>query len=449
MRSIKYLLGCALAVAAVQLVAAHICMFSPTQRGNMQLDQPGDPSCSHKGPDPCGGINVMGTITAYTSGQQVDLQFQQNLNHFYSPNPGTLSAHLAIGTTAPTEADFQPWGSSVLPDWNAMDEVSMVNLTIGGVMPHVPGLAQAVLRLTYASNNPGENDTSTNFFQCADITIAPSNIQHSILDRGDADKAAAEAAPAAAQLVPSAFDCESPSQFEMLYQEVSTFAGSSGDGGMVSYDAKNRLIFSQLPAVSSGVPHKQHFQNFSSGIEWLWDPSTGACSAYGLDEWNVWGYGASQNEMYLETVTLGAGSVNLFLHPQADMVFGASNDALCTPVLRQHLASPHNQDMILYFNVTLGIENSDVFVPPQQCHSHHAFQLVQHGSIEEIRAYARALPRSTMPGHKIGGNVAAPVTGHKQHAKPNVRHIRSEAAHALRSLSGRSHKHASKTQHGH
>ena len=111
----------ALAAVALPLASAHICLYEPRQRGAMVLDSPGDPSCSHKGPAPCGigAAPPAAPVASYVAGASVTVFFQQSLNHFYGKSPGNLHLQIAKGPN-PQESDFNFDFGQVVPDWNAM-----------------------------------------------------------------------------------------------------------------------------------------------------------------------------------------------------------------------------------------------------------------------------------------------------------------------------------------
>jgi hypothetical protein len=101
MRRCLLLLVAALALALpLQQCAAHICLFSPVQRGEMVLDDPGHPSCAHKGPAVCGGVAPGKPTASYVAGLPATVQFQQNLNHFYG------QTHAASGWACGVQVEF-------------------------------------------------------------------------------------------------------------------------------------------------------------------------------------------------------------------------------------------------------------------------------------------------------------------------------------------------------
>lgn len=387
--------------SCLALVDGHICMFSPLQRGSMVLDQPGDPSCSHKGPAPCGGVAQGQTTTTLTAGSTFEVNFQQNLNHFYHQAPGHLLVQIAKGPN-PVESDFSYLFGQAIPDFNAMDEINYANMTITGTLPSTP-CAQCVMRLTYGSNNPLENDTSTNFYQCADITLVQG-------DELIADEELMHKPIAPTKIAASPTDCCTITQWEGYFNTASSFAPQVGNG-MISYDAINHFLFAMVPSGADSEPH-YHFSNFTSGIEWNFDQSTGKCSEYGLDLWNNWCYGSDQNEVAGSPIVIGGATANTYSNANADFAWAASQGT-CQPVLRHRDST---SETTFYYNITAGIANPHVFVPPAACRAGKGWQLSQTASVDEIAEYAAQLPRRR--------------TEHKAHATmlPTKKHHASQPA---------------------
>ena len=67
-------------------------------------------------------------------------------------------------------------------------------------------------------------------------------------------------------------------------------------------------------AGESGADFEAHYQNFTSGLEWrlVQKGHTRTCSLYGLDEWNDYCYGASQNEVFAANIDLAGQTVSMF-----------------------------------------------------------------------------------------------------------------------------------------
>jgi hypothetical protein len=98
------------------VIYGHICMMSPPQRGALNVATPGENACYLK-VGPCGEIPSAAPVTTLEGGKVFNVQFQQNLNHFYIENPGKLTADIAY-VADPTEADFVELGS--VNDYNAV-----------------------------------------------------------------------------------------------------------------------------------------------------------------------------------------------------------------------------------------------------------------------------------------------------------------------------------------
>lgn len=138
------------------------------------------------------------------------------------------------------------------------------------------------LRLAYHSDNPHENDTSTDFFQCADITITMSK---------DSDSDSAATLPTPVQL-PAAGVGNTPCCTEAQWESQYLSAGGADGGGYggVSYDAKTRLMYVAQSLDADGS-FEAHYINFTSGYEWRYmqdGQGKQACTLYGTDDWNDW-----------------------------------------------------------------------------------------------------------------------------------------------------------------
>src|SRR4051812_48480558 len=99
MRSMAAIQALAL-VLCIGAVSAHVCMWTPMQRGNFSIGEPGYDGCYRK-VGPC-GTDTPGVVTALQAGQSLSVQFQQNLNHYYVSNPGWMDVSWAA-TTHPVE----------------------------------------------------------------------------------------------------------------------------------------------------------------------------------------------------------------------------------------------------------------------------------------------------------------------------------------------------------
>lgn len=136
---------------------------------------------------PCGGVASADPLTTLTGGQNFNVLFQQNLNHFYIENPGKLVVDFA-NNPSPTEEDFSPLGLPVA-DYNAvsdfiflvgfylfflqMNEITQTNFSVNVAIPNID-CDHCVVRLRYISQNPTENDRGMTFYQCADVKVTKS-----------------------------------------------------------------------------------------------------------------------------------------------------------------------------------------------------------------------------------------------------------------------------------
>jgi hypothetical protein len=106
----------ALLLVLPSIIYGHICMMSPPQRGSLNVATPGENACYLK-VGPCGEIPSAAPVTTLEGGKVFNVQFQQNLNHFYIENPGKLTADIAY-VADPAESDFVELGS--VNDYNAV-----------------------------------------------------------------------------------------------------------------------------------------------------------------------------------------------------------------------------------------------------------------------------------------------------------------------------------------
>jgi len=391
------------------LCTAHICMFHPAQRGGFSLDQPGDASCvRNPAAGPCAGMPAGAPVATFPAGSSFKVEFQQSLNHWYGPKPGQLLVQIAKGAN-PSEEDFTYLFGQAVPDWNAMDEVSWMNVTVWGQLPSTPS-AHSVLRLSYITNNPEE----TTFHQCADITISAPEVDEKEKKSGassarpPADVAAARrrsdllsalssvgARPAPREF-PIPTGCTTIPQWESFLISSGASSGAFVGSGSVSFDGKAQLQFVALEDDTANIV-EAHFLNYTSGIEFRFlrdlAKQTSTCTVYGLDQYSDWSYGAAANEQYVMSVALGTELVSVYGNEAADIYWGVvqAGGSACIPAMRMR-STDHS--MQLFYNVTAGIQDPRVFVPPPECKVHEAYELVQGADLQATRAHAATLPRA-------------------------------------------------------
>lgn len=122
-----------LSLLLVPLACAHICILQPRQRGPLNVSDPGDDSCFRRTPY-CGGI-APGAVTAtYRAGDEIEIVFQQNLNHWSQDQPGYFDVAISYDALTTANATFKPLGEPI-PDFPAMDMVTQTNFSLWVKLP--------------------------------------------------------------------------------------------------------------------------------------------------------------------------------------------------------------------------------------------------------------------------------------------------------------------------
>ncbi|XP_062592865.1 uncharacterized protein LOC134254355 [Saccostrea cucullata] len=159
----KTAVGISVVLSLWGTVTSHLCLVTPTQRGEMDIHQSGSSTCFRHGA-PCGGENpTQGPYETYTGGQQVFIKWLQNFNHYEIGYPGYMDVSLAPYNTD----DWQVLAFA--PDEYVYNQDHQQNYTAFVVLPN-KACEHCVLRARYESHKPGEQT----FYQCADITIKES-----------------------------------------------------------------------------------------------------------------------------------------------------------------------------------------------------------------------------------------------------------------------------------
>lgn len=146
------------------LVNSHLCVISPQQRGDINIQKAGDSTCFRHQP-PCGGQPAGAPTGIYMGGKTTFIKFQQNFNHYEVGYPGYMDIALS---QSPDMTQFDTL--VIVGDRNEHAQWHQRNYTIPVVMPNID-CPKCVLRMRYISNKPGE----TTFYQCSDIVIKKAN----------------------------------------------------------------------------------------------------------------------------------------------------------------------------------------------------------------------------------------------------------------------------------
>uniref|UniRef100_A0A7S1QAY0 Uncharacterized protein n=1 Tax=Neobodo designis TaxID=312471 RepID=A0A7S1QAY0_NEODS len=156
-----------LAAAAVQ---AHICLTYPRQRGPAPRLFPGDPACFNR-VGSCGSLPKGPATAKFVVGTLATLTFQQNLNHWYPPNPGFFD----LAVSYDNEATWAQIGETV-SDYPANNMNTQTDFTVPVKFPQA---GHAIVRARYVSHNVNEIDPSNNteaiFYSCADVEVTNMN----------------------------------------------------------------------------------------------------------------------------------------------------------------------------------------------------------------------------------------------------------------------------------
>lgn len=404
MRLSSILFASCVLFSVLSYVSAHICMISPIQRGvRAGIDNPGDPSCYHKTQHGC-EVTAPGPITTIVQGSLMNINFQQNLNHFYTNSSGKLAIQFAPNPQ-PQEGDFKYLAE--INDFNTMDEVAMTNVTIPIEVPVLgASSARGVIRLLYLSNNPLENDTSTVFHQCSDVLLVPPTSLTS--EKRKAILAQQQLTANNARVVSvhknknqghqshaknqkptqASTDCCTVNQFTITFEEIGSVRAPAS--GFYYYDNINKFMRYD---VSSGTGKTyydgsfRYYSNFTSGLEWVYNVVTGECTPYGLDFWNEWCYGSLSSENFASYETIGTTSVSVFTQNGAGWVRKATTDQ-CIPVMHSH-SSAVNHGITTIFKNFIPYVTPDVFELPSTCvlKPHlHASQLPKSSTLEHHKS---------------------------------------------------------------
>jgi hypothetical protein len=364
-------------------------MWQPMQRGNFSIATPGEHVCYQK-QGPCGVNDANGPIrTSIEAGSVYTVQFQQNLNHFYTGDPGYMDISFARGKF-PTEADFSTTLAKVM-DYNTMNEVTQTNFSIAVTMPHEV-CHECVIRVRYVSNNPLENDRGTIFYQCADIQLIP---PPSTSNSHSNSKPKPMPMPINAGVdvgddimhVGSEFDCCSPPQFSTKFEHTIPDIDYSS-AGILYYD--DTIQFQRFDVVvgdgSGSNIYNGNFtmvSNFTSGREYYYNINDETCLLFGLDLWNQWCYGATynQSEMLLHeniacsnpnTIGVGGAQQNCTQWGNGEFVFEAYSYMMSAGTcLPSSLIRITNGEKWFYSDAKIGSGSipPNAFAPPPACKS--------------------------------------------------------------------------------
>jgi hypothetical protein len=268
-------------------VHMHLCLWAPMQRGEFDISVPGAHPCYRK-IGPCGNINSSSSSprTSLVAGSKYKVEFQQNLNHYYTVEPGALDISFAVGLN-PSEKDFRVLHS--FSDYNAMNQITQTNFSVEINLPNEP-CDECVVRVRYLSNNPEEADHGTVFHQCSDVKLTKSlgNIlkqeKIELVEKRNEDP----------------HDCCAPESYVNGFFHIIPAIDYRSEG-MIFYDQKAKQMRVTVN-VNGGRGNTTYdgifdmWMNFTSGYQYYYNRNSGACDLYGLDYWNDWCFGNKYNQ---------------------------------------------------------------------------------------------------------------------------------------------------------
>ncbi|KAK3098031.1 hypothetical protein FSP39_015506 [Pinctada imbricata] len=142
------------------LVAGHLCLIHPRQRGDMDISRAGSDTCFRHGA-PCGGQNAsIGSYILLFGGEQTFIKWQQNFNHYTVGYPGYMDIAIA-------EYGSDSWQLLAFNrDEYVHAQDHQQNYTAIVVLPN-KACDHCVIRARYVSHKPGEQP----FYQCSDVAV--------------------------------------------------------------------------------------------------------------------------------------------------------------------------------------------------------------------------------------------------------------------------------------
>jgi hypothetical protein len=315
-------------------------------------ETPGDHPCYLKD-GPCGAVPSGEPMANLVGGSEFTIKFQQNLNHFYHENPGSLVADFAVGPD-PEEGDFSPLGQPI-PDYNAMNMITQTNFTVSVTVPNVD-CPHCVLRMRYLSNNPKEDDRGTTFYQCADVSVAkqdnvapveapekakltrhveagncPAGQSYTCSGHFGACVCVDTVATAEAQRN-NDHSCCSAEQFTMQGFETGSYRNPTQK--KYFFDTSKQMFRIDTDS-GSGVDVKdgyfQMFNNFTSGIEYYYNVHAGTCDLYHCDLWDNWCYGSANQQTHYDEIKMGSETADVWGMDGTDFTW-TNQRKQCIPV---------------------------------------------------------------------------------------------------------------------
>ena len=291
--------------AAVLLLAfgtadAHICLTYPMMRGPQPDLYPGDEVCYQRTGN-CGNLVKGPTTATFIAGTPTTLTFQQNLNHFWKPNPG----YFDLSVSYDNEATWTQLGKNI-SDFPANNMNTQTWFNVPVVFDTVTD--SAVVRARYVSHNADEvvpdNNTEAIFYSCSDVqVIKPGKWGPGALSRTAATHAMKPVTqpkhlqPKTTMSSSGSNSCKTPSKFyavgiesDFQHQPVLVHNISyDTDIGMIKWVRSNKDIggsYSMTDYWNLTMLPAGYTPQYIYGLN-----GAGTCDLYGGDRFSAWQYG--------------------------------------------------------------------------------------------------------------------------------------------------------------
>ena len=185
----------------------------------------------------CGGVPAPAdgppSANSFLAGADAQVLFQQNLNHYWESNPGSLDVALSYDLN-PTESSWQTL--LAIDDFASNDMVTQTNFSATVRMPS-KAADHALLRFRYVSHNTAEidpaNNTDSIFYNCADIRLIANPATKEATDEKAAQR------EIISQTKSTETGCSTPDEWQAWAVET-TLRGSIAHN--IVYDGTHQLV---------------------------------------------------------------------------------------------------------------------------------------------------------------------------------------------------------------
>jgi hypothetical protein len=287
--------------------------------------------------------------------------FQQNLNHWYPPNPGHFDLWFNPASNPTSNISVSNGWTQLakFSDYAAHDMVTQTNFTFSFQAPSEV-TSHGVFVARYVSLNPFEvypnNNTDAIFYNCVDVSI----IENPDLAQAEPFQ---EAPP-----TDSTASCCTPISFTASAIETNSVGTVvhdiwfDGFTQMVRWDRRGNIEESGVEDYLVTITNYTVLPGEQVN-EFLILPDSKQCELYGADQFYPWCYGAAAGQEFVMNTTMEDG-VEYSVWKQDNGFNWITYAKSCTPYSVSHL-----NDQIVFTNHFIGAINPTVFTIPAYCDS--------------------------------------------------------------------------------